>query len=476
MTTVVEALPAERPEASRASDRSNRSGREGVLRGGRALSFVLIAVRALLAVLILIYFVSASFYDHAADFKSFYSAGFAVRHPEIPLYDLIALDENPFGEVFKLAPPAAVYLVPFSFGSIQQARLAWRVVLVLAFAIGYAILMRALDVRLLSGPWLAGLGLWSVFGPLQIAVGEGQWDPIFLLLTALATYAVKWRREVLAAIAIAVAASVKPYPLCLIGYFLARRAWKPALATLGVLAGLTVVGSLLVGLDEAMAFATRVLPASGATTTYADNQALGGLLARIVSSDLKPFPLRDSGAIDLTIRSVALALFGVTVWLVARRPASDSDGDARRRMLQLSLFVPLSILVVPAAWTHYETILLVPLTLLAADQKHARPRQPLGWLLLAACYVVLMLPNPTMLYGPELDRALWLRSRADAANLALQRLYPTALDRLILSYKTFAIVALYGMLAWRVARPNLGSPDAAGVPGESAAARRDGGT
>ena len=74
---------------------------------------------------------SAGFYDHAADFKTFYSAGYAVRHPEIPLYDLIALDENPFGEVFKLAPPAAVYLVPFSFGTVQQARLAWRVTLVL---------------------------------------------------------------------------------------------------------------------------------------------------------------------------------------------------------------------------------------------------------------------------------------------------------------------------------------------------------
>ena len=66
--------------------------------------------------------------------------------------------------------------------------------------------------------------------------------------------------------------------------------------------------------------------------------------------------------------------------------------------------------------------------------------------------MVLLLPNPTMLYGPEIDRGLWLRSRADAANLALQRLYPTALSRLILSYKAFAVILLYGLLAWRVAR------------------------
>ena len=57
-----------------------------------------------------------------------------------------------------------------------------------------------------------------------------------------------------------------------------------------------------------------------------------------------------------------------------------------------------------------------------------------------------------MLYGPEIDRGLWLRSRADAANLALQRLYPTPISRLVLSYKAFAVMLLYGLLAWRVCR------------------------
>ena len=117
-----------------------------------------------------------------------------------------------------------------------------------------------------------------------------------------------------------------------------------------------------------------------------------------------------------------------------------------------SLFLPLSILVIPAAWTHYQAILLVPLTVLAIDRARHRRREPLGWLLIGVAYLVLMIPNPTMLYGPELDRALWLRSRADAANMALHRLYPTALSRLVLSYKAFAILLLYGLLAWRVWR------------------------
>src|SRR5262249_52278567 len=160
------------------------------------------------------------------------------------------------------------------------------------------------------------------------------------------------------------------------------------------LVALVVAGSLVVGLDETWAFATRVLPASGAVTAYADNQTLGGVLARMVSDDLKPFPLRDSMGVDLAVRTTAIVLFGLTAWIVPRHAADH----AMQRTLQLCLFVPLSILVIPAAWTHYQAILLVPLTVLTVDQARNRPREPLGWLLLLVCYGVLMLPNPTMLY------------------------------------------------------------------------------
>lgn len=406
----------------------------------------LLAARLILAGAIVGFFVWQSFYDHAADFKSFYSAGYAVRHPEIPLYDLVALDENPFGEVFKLPPPAAVYLVPASFGTIQQARLAWRLVLVAAFVGAFAVLAAGFGIPPLSAAWLAGLGAWSLLGPLQIAVGEGQWDPIFLLLVALATVGVADGRPLLAALPIALAASVKPYPLFLAGYFLARGWWRALAVMMATLALLLAAGSLVVGLDETRAFVTRVLPASGATTAYPDNQALGGVLARLVTTDLKPVPLQDAPALDLAIRVAALALGAFTCWLVYRRRPTDRF----ERALQLSLFVPLAVFAIPAAWSHYQAILLVPLTLLALDQWRHRQRSLAGWVLVAAIYLPLLLPNPSLLYGPEIDRDLWLRSRADSANLALERLYPTVLSRLVLSYKALGTTLLYVVLAWRI--------------------------
>jgi hypothetical protein len=413
-----------------------------------------------LAAAIVGFFIWQSFYDHAADFKSFYSAGYAVRHPDVPLYDLVALEENPFGEVFKLPPIAAVYLVPVSFGTVQQARLAWRLVLVAAFVAAYAVLARTFGLPLLSVTWLAGLGLWSIFGPLQIAVGEGQWDSVFLLLLAIATTGVAEQRPLLAALPIAVAATIKPYPFVLTGFFVARRWWRALLASVLGAVVLLVVGAAIVGLDETTVFVTRVLPASGATTAYADNQSLGGVLARIVSSDLKPLPLLDAGPVDVTIRFVAVAATLGTIWLVARAPS----GERLARALQLGLFVPVSILIVPAAWTHYQAILLIPLSLLAVDLLRRQPSNWLAWGLLAATYLLLMLPNPSMLYGGEIERNLWLRSRTDGANVALHRLYPDAVSRLVLSYKVVGIVLVYALAAWRIStfRPAIATVESAG--------------
>lgn len=417
----------------------------------------LLLMRALLAVGLVSLFVWQSFYDHAADFKSFYSAGYAVRHPEIPLYDLVALDENPFGELFKLAPPAAVYSVPISFGTIQQARLAWRIILV-GFILGaFALLAHALRVGALGWLWILGLAAWTQFGPLQIAVGEGQWDPVFLLLISAATVGVMGQRLMLTALAIAAAGSVKPYPLALAGWLLARREWRALTAVIAMSALLFAVSVAIIDPDETQAFLFRVLPASGATTAYADNQSLGGVIARLLTDDLKPLPLR-SGVADLTIRAVAIGLGAFSLWLAARCPAATPMDHA----LQLSLFVPLSILVIPAAWTHYQAILLVPLTLLAVEQTRRRPADIAGWLVLVTLYAVLLLPNPSMLYGSEIDRNLWLRSRADAANLALLRLYPDAVSRLVLSYKALAVTLLYCWICWGIWRraPRLGAREA----------------
>src|SRR5205823_2023147 len=113
-------------------------------------------------------------------------------------------------------------------------------------------------------------------------------------------------------------------------------------------------------------------------------QSLGGVIARLVSDDLKPIPLRGAPSVDSAIRVVALLGLACTVWLAARGDRHDPEA----RALQLGLFVPLSILVVPAAWSHYQTILLVPLTLLAMIQLRHQPHGYVGWAVLPVVYLL----------------------------------------------------------------------------------------
>src|SRR5581483_11813871 len=135
------------------------------------------------------------------------------------------------------------------------------------------------------------------------------------------------------------------------GAFVARRWWRALAITAIALVGLSLAGAAVVGTDETTVFVTRVLPASGATTAYADNQSLSGVIARLVTDDLKPVPLRGAPGVDLAIRAIALLGLAGTIWLAARAGRHDPEA----RALQLGLFVPLSILVAPAAWSHYQT-------------------------------------------------------------------------------------------------------------------------
>jgi hypothetical protein len=435
-------------------------------RGPGSRAGVRLLARGLLAVGLIGFFAWRSFDPHAADFKSFYSAGYAITHAGVPLYDLEELEENPFGEVFKLPPSAALYAAPLPLGTVQQARLAWRVVLVVAYVGAFALLCRSFGVRLLGSGWLLGLVAWAVFAPAQISVGEGQWDPLFLFALALAAVAVQRSRMALAGVAIALAASVKPYPALIALYFVGRRRWRSLGVTVAALAGLLGLGALAAGAHETTVFLTRVLPASGVTTAYLDNQSLGGVLARLATTDLRPEPLVGVAVVDVSIRLLAVALGAFATWSIWRAPSEDGF----ERAVQLSLLVPLSILVIPAAWTHYQTILLLPLFLLALDQARRRPTGWAGWALLGATFILTALPNPAMIVGDEIDRALWLPSRSDAANLALQRQFPTALSRLIISYKALGTLLVFGLVAWRARRvaPALStSPEQAPIPSEA---------
>ncbi|MFN8522486.1 MAG: glycosyltransferase family 87 protein [Chloroflexota bacterium] len=406
------------------------------------------AIAALVTLALVALFGWQSADPHAADFKSFYSAGYAVTHPGVPLYDVPAIQTDPFGEVFKLPPPAAVLLAPLGVLELRTARLVWRVALGIAYFGAALMLCRTFGVRPLSLGWVATVAAWSVFAPAQVAIGEGQWDPLLLLALTMAACALASGHGALAALAIGAAGAVKLYPLAVAAIFLARWQWRNAVLVMVTALGLVALSVTIVGVDALRDYTTGVLPATGAITPYVDNQAIGGVLARLLMDDVRPIALREWGGLDASVKLLAVAAIGAATLLVAWRRPTDALGAATG----LSLFVPLCITFIPAGWTHYHTLLLLPCFLLTLHARRHVPAVSLQALLLALCFLVSAAPGPAVLIGEDVDRALWQRSRSASANAAVLSQFPGPAWRLLLSYKTGSALLLTALVAWRIAQ------------------------
>jgi alpha-1,2-mannosyltransferase len=424
--------------------------------------------RAIVAVGLICYGAAVSMQSGGFDFATFYAAGAAIRHPERQLYRVSALADNPFGPVFKLPPSAALYLAPLTLSRPGRAEQIWQGVLSLAYWASFALIARTMGVRLLSWTWLLGVAAWALFSPAHESIGAGQWDTLFLLMLALGLSLVR-AHSPLAALPIALAASVKPYPMLAVLYFVGRREWRSLGMSVVALAVLLALGAVVAGFGETWTYLSRVLPASGVTTAYPDNQSLGGLIARLATDDLRPVPLLHAPLVDGAIRAVALALSAV-VALSLRQPLREDDES---RAMQFAVTVPVLVLVIPVAWTHYFTVLLLPIYLLLIDQVRRRRASDAGWYLLAAAYGLLLLPGPVTLIGGEIDPGYW-SAAGIPENLPMAAHFPTAAQRLLLSYQTLGALTILGLAAVRagVRAPKAATTQAA-VPAPDFATRAE---
>jgi hypothetical protein len=136
---------------------------------------------------------------------------------------------------------------------------------------------------------------------------------------------------------------------------LARREWRAIAWTGALLVLLNGVAMAVVGWPDHLTYATGVLPHIGGGTGWVENQTVNGFLCRLLTGTVLPRPVHESTIDLLTYASLALTLTVAT--LLAARTTDRPDVSA----LQFGLFPLLMVLAVPAAWIHYETIVIFPL-------------------------------------------------------------------------------------------------------------------
>ena len=270
------------------------------------------------------------------------------------LYDLNAIETNHFGYVFKVPPFYGMLFVPFAFQDGERILLFHRVINAILIGATTLVWLRMWRLRLLSAA-SAGVLILINFRPLADTLAFGQIDLALLLILTLALWALQKERDLAAGVLVALGTLFKIYPVLLLAFFVVKRRWW-ALAgfALGMLA-FNAIAIAVMGWEMHRIYLTEVLPKIGGTTSWVENQTIFGFLSRLIAPPTEAAIFYNRTITLLAeLLAGAAALFACALALRPARPGSTTHA------LQYSLFPLLMVLIVPAAWMHYETLLFIP--------------------------------------------------------------------------------------------------------------------
>jgi uncharacterized membrane protein len=266
--------------------------------------------------------------------------------------------------------------------------------------------------------------LWA---PLRVSITSGQWDAILLLLLSVAFIALRRERSSLAGFAIALAGIIKIYPLYLGLFLLWKREWRALGWLVASFLALTVVSGFTVGWDVVRIYAQHVFPLIGGSTTFEQNQSLTALFLRLFGISATQGP---------TITGLSVICFLVVTAAVCVALRLRVERESVSYALGYALTICAMLLIVPVAWDHYETVLLIPVAVLLATFVSSAPYTA-TWLTIAVAALGLLA------YGEarQLPNAL--------ASQAFQ--YNDLTRTILVSSRVFAQLGLLYVL-WRLAQ------------------------
>ncbi len=353
----------------------------------------------------------------ATDFAALFGGARRLFVQGAPLYDLEAIRNNPFGDVYKYPPFFALVLFPLVRLPTLTALELWQEIN-LVFVVVAALLLARL-YRFERSPWLwAGLAfLLLSWRAIWDSIGYGQADLLLFLPLVGALYALRRGRGEVAGLLLALCTLLKLYPAFLVLFLLLRREWRGLAGYAVGMAGLSGLSVLLLGWPVHAVYLRDVLPISGGGTAWIENQTLNGFFNRLFTDRLALSPVTSPRADHLALAVGALFVLAAA-WFVYRYGQKGAAGYD----LGFSLLVTTMLLVIPSAWVHYEVLLLLPFVQLLAL---AYTKGTLPFRILAVLGVslgLLCLGNAWLFYDREVFGRFW---------------------QLLLSYKVYGIVLLW---------------------------------
>jgi hypothetical protein len=269
------------------------------------------------------------------------------------LYDLTAVHENHFGHVFKVPPFYGMLFVPFAEQDGLTILFWHRIINMTLISVVLLIMVRGFAIRLVSP---LGVGLVMLFSmrPLADTVAYGQIDVVLLLLLTIALVASQRGHDTVAGVAVALGTLFKLYPALLLVFFVVKLQWRALVGFVVAMLVLNGVAMIVMGWEMHYLYLYEVLPNIAGGTAWVENQTFNGFLSRIFAPDITAEIYAY-----LPVMTWTRIIFGSGVALAALLALRPTERTSGRYVLQFGLFALLMVLVVPAAWIHYQTIVIL---------------------------------------------------------------------------------------------------------------------
>jgi len=262
-------------------------------------------------------------------------------------------------------PFLALLAMPFTFLSIDQAFVAWNMVMTGIYFVVVAILVRKALLVLFSG--LAVLVVLPFWAPVFSTFCLGQGNAVLLLLLTMTW--VFWRsdllsRQKLAGVPLALATLIKLFPGFLLLLFLMQRRWSTLrLFSLTFILGLAVCAAI-VGPEQVFFYFSAVLPRDAKDWgPFPINHSIHGVFLRMFSKNSYGAPLADLPFVAQSLIYSCSAVIVLASCLFIYRRQSGVLSVFQRDMLFWAQLVPL-FLMSPITWQH-SLVLMLPLFVLA---------------------------------------------------------------------------------------------------------------
>ncbi|MEI7645474.1 MAG: glycosyltransferase family 87 protein [Chloroflexales bacterium] len=339
-----------------------------------------------------VFLIGFAFTRSAPDFWIHFRAIRSFVRDGLPLYNLDGIRANHFGFSYKWPPLYAAILRPFAGLDGTSVMTGHRIVNTLFLGSTAALLVR----RAPSWPVAVAVLMLFNFRPAADTIAFGQVDIAMLLGATLVLLAALRGRDGLAGALIAFFTLIKLFPALLFGFFLVQRRWRVIGGA--ILAGLacTALTLAVFGWATHWIFLTEVLPimgSGGGSSPWIENQTFSGFFSRFFAPQITAEPFGTP-----LISLATYAFFGgallLAFALASSRTPSDRAAGASWGVatpLQFSLFLMLTVLAVPAAWMHYEAVVIL---VFAAILLHGAAPLSLGSAsALAAAYALIAYGN-----------------------------------------------------------------------------------